>query len=448
MSRRYTAWLLLTALALASARADDLRLPAGTGPSGAAADSALVPVGASPWRGASPAKVTLVVFSDFQCPFCARLAPTLEALERANPGTLRIVFKHNPLPFHRDAFLAAEASLAAAAQGKFWDFHDKLMANQRHLQRTDLERYAQELGLDLHSFRRDLDARVHRTAVDEDMALARRLGARGTPTSILNGRVLVGARPASAFQAVIDEEVREADQRLAEGVAPEHLYAEITRGRKIALPPASSGRAHRPLAPSKRVHAVPVSDRDSCKGPQDALVTLVGFLGFQCPYSWRSTATVDSLLRDYAGKLRFCVKHHPLPFHRHGRDAATAALEAQAQGKFWAYHDLLFQNQRALERSDLLDYARRAGLDAARVASAIDADLHAARLAEDEALTKRVGVRGTPTFFVNGRRLVGARPADAFKPLIDEELKKALALVKSGVPAARVYERVTAPSTP
>jgi protein-disulfide isomerase len=162
----------------------------------------------APTRGPQGAAVTIEIFSDFQCPFCNRVRPTLDALLRDNPGRVRLVWRNYPLSFHQDAFLAAEAALEAHAQGgdaKFWEYHDKLFDNQRALTRPDLERYAAEVGLDLPRFRRALDAHVHASAVREDMRAVDTSGASiGTPSFFINGRLLQGAQPLSAFQAAVD----------------------------------------------------------------------------------------------------------------------------------------------------------------------------------------------------------------------------------------------------
>ena len=109
-------------------------------------------------KGPANAKVNIVAFSDFQCPFCSRVVPTLAQIEKEYGNKVRIFFRHNPLPFHADAPLASEAAIAAEAQGKFWEMHDKLFANQQNLKRPDLEKYAQELGLDVGKFKAALDS--------------------------------------------------------------------------------------------------------------------------------------------------------------------------------------------------------------------------------------------------------------------------------------------------
>ena len=169
-----------------------------------------MPLDDSYWVGAPGAAVDVVVFSDFQCPFSGRLAKTLAELLERYPNRVRVVFKHMPLPMHRDAHLAHQAALAAGAQGRFWQMHDLLFENQRKLGRTALADYAARLGLDLHRFRGALDSGQYEDRVERDIALAKELGVRGTPTCFIDGHRLSGAQP-------IDKFVEQVERALAEG---------------------------------------------------------------------------------------------------------------------------------------------------------------------------------------------------------------------------------------
>lgn len=168
-----------------------------------------VAIGASPSRGDANAPVTVVVFSDFQCPFCSRAEATVRELEAAYPGKIRFVFKNQPLPFHEHARLAAKAALAAGEQGKFWEYHDALFNHQRELDRASLERYAEGLGLDLRRFRAALDDSRLDIAIEADISEAHRLEVKGTPAFFVNGRNLQGAQPLAAFRAKVDQALAE-----------------------------------------------------------------------------------------------------------------------------------------------------------------------------------------------------------------------------------------------
>jgi protein-disulfide isomerase len=181
-----------------------------------------VPVAGVP-KGPAGAPITIVEFSDFQCPFSARATPTIDQLLKEYPGKIRFYFRHYPLPFHVNAPLAAEAALAAESQGKFWEMHDKLSANWQNLQREDLEMYAEELGLDMTRFKQALDTRQYKGRVDQDLAVVAKVGAKGTPAFFINGRLLSGAQPLEAFKTVVDEELASA-QTVAAKKTPSLLH--------------------------------------------------------------------------------------------------------------------------------------------------------------------------------------------------------------------------------
>jgi protein-disulfide isomerase len=180
------------------------------------------------------------------------------------------------------------------------------------------------------------------------------------------------------------------------------------------------------------------------KGAASAPITIVEFVDFQCPFCGRATATIDQVFKEYLGQVRFYVRHSPLPFHPDAPLAAEAALAAEAQGKSWQMHDKLFADPRNLARETIEGHAREMGLDMPRFLQALDANAYKARIETDMTLAEQVGARGTPMFFINGRKLSGAQPFEAFKEVIDEELSQAQKLVASGTPADKVYDVLTA----
>ncbi|MDP3997358.1 MAG: thioredoxin domain-containing protein [Candidatus Andersenbacteria bacterium] len=160
----------------------------------------LVPVD-SPSVGPENAPVTIVEFSDFKCPACAEASESLNDLAKNNPDTVRIVYRQFPLSQHQDAQLAAEASLAAAAQGKFWEYHDLLFANQTDLSRAKLAEFAGSIGLDMNQFNESLDKRTYKAIVDKDKADGNALGINATPTFYINGVKYEGAYSLEELQA-------------------------------------------------------------------------------------------------------------------------------------------------------------------------------------------------------------------------------------------------------
>jgi len=163
-------------------------------------------------HGPADAPVTIVGFLDFQCPYCANVGKVIDDLEKRYGKSVRFVYRHYPLPFHKEAAKAAEASICAQQQGKFFEMHDKMFANQRALQVADLKKYAGELGLNADAFGQCLDSGRAAAKWQADVQEGTLFGVGGTPTLFVNGRLLnAGANPEALSQAI--------DQELA-SVAP------------------------------------------------------------------------------------------------------------------------------------------------------------------------------------------------------------------------------------
>lgn len=182
----------------------------GNCPKGSVAKSpeprAATPRREAPSLGPADAKVTVEVWSDFECPFCAKGNTTLKQLREKYGDRIRIVFRHSPLPFHEHARLAAAASMAAAEQGRFWEYHDALF-QQRELDRASLEKLAKKLKLDMERFKRALDDGSYDNYLEAEVTEARQRGISGTPTFFINDTALLGARPLEQFSEAIDTEL-------------------------------------------------------------------------------------------------------------------------------------------------------------------------------------------------------------------------------------------------
>jgi protein-disulfide isomerase len=164
-------------------------------------------VDGSPTKGPASAKITVVEFSDFQCPFCSRVNPTMARIAKEYPDDVRIVFKHLPLSIHPKAPAAHAAAEAAHRQGRFWEMHDAIFADQAGMSPERYREYAQQIGLDLERYDRDLKAAEVQKRVAADTAEAEKLGVTGTPAFFVNGRYLSGAQPYESFQRLIDAEL-------------------------------------------------------------------------------------------------------------------------------------------------------------------------------------------------------------------------------------------------
>ncbi|RJO65839.1 MAG: thioredoxin [Myxococcales bacterium] len=393
-----------------------------------------IPVGDSYAKGPNSAPITIIIFSEFQCPFCSRVKPTVEQLVKDYPDKVRVVFKHNPLPFHKDAFPASEAAFAAGEQGKFWEMHDKLFDNQKALTRPDLEKYAQELGLDMDKFKKALDEGVFKARIEADQKLANQFAARGTPHIFINGLRLRGAQPIEKFKEIIDAELPKAEEIAKSGAAD--VYAEIT---KSALDKAAEPE------PQKRpednsVYKISVGAKSAMKGDKDALITIIEFSDFQCPFCERVEKTIDQVMEEYKGKVRIYFRHNPLPFHKDATPAAKAAIAAQAQGKFWEMHAKLFADRKDLSEAGLEAKAKEIGLNLDKYKKVIKDQATEDQIKADMEEAKNFGARGTPAFFINGRKLTGAQPFENFKKLIDELLPAA---EKAGKKGDALYEELT-----
>ncbi len=166
----------------------------------------LVVPGAS-FKGSKNAPVTIVEFSDFQCPFCAKAQAVLEQILEAYPNQVKLVYRYFPLERNPQAKLAAEAAECAAQQGRFWDYHDQAFANASQLSPARLQALAEALHLDVQAFSTCLDAGKTRARVAQDLADAREAGVTATPTFFINGRMVEGAPPFATFEKIIDQQL-------------------------------------------------------------------------------------------------------------------------------------------------------------------------------------------------------------------------------------------------
>jgi protein-disulfide isomerase len=167
-----------------------------------------IPIAGAPFKGPAAAKVTIVEFSDFQCPYCVVAVGKLNELLQAYPRDVRLVFKQFPLEFHSNAATAAAAALAAQRQGSFWPLHDKMYAEFRRLTRANILEWAKELGLNPVRLQADMDSAATQKAIQRDMDDGLRAGVQGTPTVFVNGKKYQGSLDLDAFRTVIDAELK------------------------------------------------------------------------------------------------------------------------------------------------------------------------------------------------------------------------------------------------
>lgn len=420
--------------------------PAGIPPSHATAP---VPVlNSDPVWGDTNAPVTIVEFSDLQCPFCARAQKTLDAVKTTyGPSQVRIVFKHNPLPFHKQALPAAEAAERVRLSGgnaAFFKFADLAFADSKSLNDASFESWATIAGADMTTYRSLMGASIVSAKVQADIDLAKRVGVTGVPAFRINGQVLSGAQPLEKFRSLIDSELTEAKKRIAAGTPPDQIYPILT-GENHRTTPTPSPPPATAEPDGEAVWKVPVLADDPQLGPADALVTLVEFGDFQCPFCKRLDPTLRELRDRYGNDLRLVWKDNPLPFHKQAEPAAQLArviFIQRGDPAFWRAHDALFANQPDLGDAEFQKIASAAGLGWGSTQSAMSSPTVAQRVRQSQTLASALKASGTPSCFINGRLVTGAVPASKFQEVIDQELAKARQLIARGTPRSQVYETV------
>jgi protein-disulfide isomerase len=430
----------------------------GMGPDQAAATAGLdhsaapVPVTAKdPIWGRPDAPVTIVEISDFECPFCSRVGPTIDQIKKSfGPEKVRIVWKHNPLPFHKEARPAHEAAATVfgiAGNDAFWKFHDLLFQNQRSLTPENFEKWAAQAGVDVAKFKTEYAAKKYASKVDEDLAMSRKVGATGTPAFRINGITLVGAQPFEKFKELIDQQLVEANKLIAGGTPKSQVYVDLCKKNASNPTPDAAKPEEKPQQPPEDTATwkVPLLPDDPIRGPKDALVTIVVFSDFECPFCKRVEPTVAQVVAKYGNDVRVVWKDNPLPFHKRAIPAsvfARVAYKAKGDKGFWEAHDALFESQPKLEDADLEALAGKLGVPWAQVKAAMGDNRFQPKFDANVELGGDLNARGTPHFFVNGYRIQGAQPFEKFQEVMDAQLAKAKAVVAKGVARDKVYDEI------
>jgi len=359
-----------------------------------------------PSRGPADAPVTIIEFSDFHCPFCKRVQPTLDQLMQNYPGKIRHIWRHLPLSIHPGADRVHEASECAAEQNKFWEFHDKVFENQQAARGDDtLIGIAAQAGLDQGKFKECLQSGKFKDLIQQEITKGGQAGARGTPAFFVNDQFISGAQPYANFERAVE--------------------SILNPGKVQPLPPAprdGSGGA-RPQA--QKVVQFDDLEGKPAIGPKDAPVTIVEFSDFHCPFCQRVQPTIDQLMKNYEGKIRRVWRHYPLPFHQ-GADRVHEASECAAeQDKFWEFHGNVFENPQAAKGDDaLIGLAKQTGLNEKKFKGCLESGKYKDLIQKEIAKGSQSGVSGTPAFFINGRLLSGAQPYASFDNVVKSELQK------------------------
>ena len=396
-----------------------------------------VELGDAPSRGPADAPVTIVMFSDFECPYCMVGSETVKQLEAEYPEQIRFVYKAFPIDRHPNALVAALVAHSAQEQGKFWPFFD-LLYSQRGIDPDIIEGYANEVGLDMTKVAEDLDSLRHAPAVKRDIREAQRFEITSTPTFFINGRYIRGAQPIEAFRMLIEQEMALAKEWSGEGVDKAKVYDHATQYGYTEIVYKNA----REKLDDSMVFPVPLGDSPQL-GPKDAPITIVIFGDFQCPFCVRGFETMEQLRKRYGSQLRLVYKHFPLPGHSYAIHAARASHAAHEQGKFWEFHDEVYRRGARFGIEDLELIAMRLGLNMEQFVPKMESQQYDERIKADMELGVALGVSGTPTFFVNGRPVDGARSEFEFRMLIAEEMERVEKKRAEGVAPEKIYDALT-----
>ncbi|MFC2030041.1 DsbA family protein [Chloroflexota bacterium] len=364
-----------------------------------------------PFKGSLAADVVIEEFSSYQCPYCGKYFSETYPQIMANyveTGQVLYVYRDFPLQTQPQSPIAAQAASCAAQVGRsdaFWQMHDRLFENQRDWSGQGkataiFKGYAADLGLDEAIFDQCLDSQETLTEVEADAEEGISRGVRGTPTFFISGQALVGAQPYSAFARALDAV----------------LAGETLPGAEAAGPD-----------PAPTPATVSPSDSALVLGAPDAPVTIVEFSDYQCPFCARHfQQTWPRLKADFVdtGRVRYVFKDFPITsIHPQAPKAHEAARCAGEQGAYWEMHDRIFdgQSEWAGERNHvelLKGYALELRLDTAAFDSCLDNGRWTEDVESDLDEGVALGVRGTPTFFIDGYPLVGAQPYEVFQQAI------------------------------
>jgi protein-disulfide isomerase len=365
-----------------------------------------------PFRGDPNAPVVIEEFSSYQCPFCARYFeesyPQIIA-DYVETGKVLYIFRDYPLPNQPQSPLAAEAAQCAGQVGggsAFWAMHDTLFERQGDWSGQGNAQdifggYAAELDLNTAEFEACLNSGATQSRVAADAAEGESRGVRGTPTFFINGGPLVGALPYSTFAQAIDAALAGEPPPTAE---PTEVF--------VAPTPA----------------AIAAADEAMTLGDPNAPVTIVEFSDFQCPYCARhSLETWPQIWAEFVdtGRVRWVFKDLPLTsIHPQAVKAAEAARCAGEQDMFWEMHDRLFAGQaewagQASHVSFFEGYAADLGLDTASFNACLASGRWVDAINADVAEALRLGMQGTPGFFIDGYPVRGAQPFELFEYAIE-----------------------------
>ena len=367
--------------------------------------------------GPVDAPVTMVLFSDFECPYSAEMFFTLKKLQKELGSQMHVIVKQSPiLETHPNAVLAHKAALAAGKQGKYQQMAELLFANQERQERGTVMNYARLLKMDVVLFQHDLDSAAVAAALRKDMQESKGFAINQTPSMFINGRLYSG----TLSEKTLGDIIKQASK----------TSVATTLAQQTVIPEGEN------VEPALLVRMM--TQPSAARGTSASPVTIVEFTDFQCPFCRAAVAPMEELMAKRGANVRWIFRSFPLSFHPDSELANEAALAAGAQGKFWEMHDLLFGNQQALKMADLRRYAQGLNLNMTAFDDALAKHRYAAQIAQDRVLGTEAGVDGTPTFFVNGQRMTGARSLVELNQIVDAVMQSPGSTVPGAVIAQAI----------
>ncbi|MBK6918513.1 MAG: thioredoxin domain-containing protein [Deltaproteobacteria bacterium] len=397
-------------------------------------------------KGGTAPLVTIVVYSDYGCPPCARLWQELEHLLEDYGDDLRVVVRSFTVPGHGRGGASRRGGAGRRGAGQVLGDARAPVRAGRRLRSADVARprrgaRARRAALPRRPRHRHADRPSHPRPSQRDHA-----GGRRTAVDVHQRAVPRGLRRRGHAARHPRRRDQARARLLDDGVPRAELYATMMRTaatKRVGEPEAAAAlRAERDQAQAQAQAAKsttiiePRGDAryriepgaSGLRGEADAPVVIVAFVDFECPFcrkAWKEE--LAALLERHRSDVAYSVRQLPLPIHTAARGAAKAALAAGQQGKFWEFHDRLLAHEGAVGRSSFIAWAKELGLDEAAFLAALDDPATEAVVAADEKLAVAVGVNGTPGYFVNGRYLGGFVPG-TLSGVVDEELARATSL--------------------
>ena len=398
-----------------------------------------VPTDGAQYLGPRNAKVTIVAFTDLECAHCAKAHTELRRLMTKYKGDVRVVIRHFPGQDHPSAELGARMALAAGVQQKLALFLREVFARQpRGLSADALMDAARAAKVDVKQLAVDKGRTEVIAMLARDYAMGLRFGVHGTPTFFVNGVPLEGAK---GLAEVVQREMSAATALVAGGMDVSEVYAQRLKGGMEEAAFMPTGEPDIEPIDGRRWQVAVESAPE--RGNLDAPVVLIEFGDFQCPFCAAANALVERLREAFPEEVRVVWRNFPLAVHSDAAIAAEAGMAAHAQGKFWAMHDAMFRERVRLDRKVLSRIAQEIGLDVLRFNKDLEKHKFLPKIEADlKLVTGELGGTGTPTFFINGRRIKGAQRFEKMVGIIKEEIKRANA-VRKGAGKGQVYDTVS-----